>query len=49
MLVFVIAVYALNLLLVPHHFNDKIAIALAAVVAGIAMIATRASYMRRQS
>ena len=49
MLVFVVAVYALNLLVVPHHFNDKIAIALAAVVAGIAMIATRASYMRRQS
>jgi len=35
-------VYLLVGLLVPHHFNDKIAIALAAIVAGLIMIATRA-------
>ena len=40
--VFVIAVYLLVGLLVPHHFNDKIAIALAAIFAGLIMIATRA-------
>jgi len=28
--------------LVPHHFNDKIAIALAALFAGLIMIGTRA-------
>ncbi len=40
--VFVVAVYLLVGLLVPHHFNDKIAIALAAIFAGLVMIATRA-------
>lgn len=40
--VFVVAVYVLVGLLVPHHFNDKIAIALAAIFAGLIMIATRA-------
>lgn len=40
--VFVAAVYALVGLLVPHHFNDKIAIALAAIFAGLVMIGTRA-------
>jgi len=40
--VFVIAVYVLVNLLVPHHFNDKIAIALAAIFAGLCMIGTRA-------
>ena len=41
-IVFVAAVYALVGLLVPHHFNDKIAIALAAIFAGLVMIGTRA-------
>ncbi|MEO6836073.1 MAG: hypothetical protein ABI231_09260 [Candidatus Tumulicola sp.] len=41
-LIFVAAVYFLVRLLVPHHFNDKIAIALAAIFAGLIMIATRA-------
>jgi hypothetical protein len=40
--VFVVMVYLLVGLLVPHHFNDKIAIALAAIFAGLIMIATRA-------
>jgi hypothetical protein len=49
--IFVIAVYLLVGLLVPHHFNDKIAIALAAIFAGLVMIATRAwvtARMRRR-
>ena len=40
--VFVVFVYLLVGLLVPHHFNDKIAIALAALFAGLVMIGTRA-------
>jgi hypothetical protein len=40
--VFVAFVYLLVGLLVPHHFNDKIAIALAAIFAGLIMIGTRA-------
>lgn len=42
LVVFVAAVYLLVRTLVPHHFNDKIAIALAAIFAGLVMIATRA-------
>lgn len=42
LLVFVIAVYVLVQNLVPHHFNDKIAIVLAAIFAGLIMIGTRA-------
>jgi len=40
--VFVSAVYLLLRNLVPRHFNDKIAIALAAIVASLIMIGTRA-------
>jgi hypothetical protein len=40
--VFVVLVYVLVELLVPHHFNDKVAIALAALFAGLIMIGTRA-------
>jgi hypothetical protein len=42
LIVFVAAVYLLVRSLVPHHFNDKIAIVLAAMFAGLVMIATRA-------
>jgi hypothetical protein len=40
--VFVAAVYLLLRTLVPHHFNDKIAIVLAALFAGLILIGTRA-------
>lgn len=46
--VFVVLVYLLVGLLVPHHFNDKIAIALAALFAGLIMIGTRAWATRVQ-
>ncbi len=46
--VFVVLVYLLVVLLVPHHFNDKIAIALAALFAGLIMIGTRAWATRAQ-
>ena len=45
--VFAIAVYAMVILVVPHHFNDKIAIALAGIFAALVMIATRAALARR--
>lgn len=44
--VFVVAVYALNIYLVPHHFNDKIAIVLAGIIAGLTMIAVRARWRK---
>jgi hypothetical protein len=46
--VFVVLVYLFVGLLVPHHFNDKIAIALAALFAGLIMIGTRAWATRTQ-
>jgi uncharacterized membrane protein len=45
--VFVAAVYLFVRSLVPHHFNDKIAVALAALFAGLVMIGTRAWLTRR--
>ena len=42
LVVFVASVYVLVRSLVPHHFNDKIAVALAAMFAGLVMIGTRA-------
>jgi hypothetical protein len=45
--VFAIAVYAMVLLVVPHHFNDKIAIALAGIFAALVLIVTRAKIGRR--
>jgi hypothetical protein len=42
--IFVILVYAFNIFVVPHHFNDKIAILLAAIIAAIVMIVTRARW-----
>jgi hypothetical protein len=47
LVVFVAAVYLFVRGLVPHHFNDKIAIMLAAMVAGLVMIGTRAWLTRR--
>jgi hypothetical protein len=45
--VFAVSVYAVVLLLVPHHFNDKIAIALAGIFAALVWIATRAALAKR--
>ena len=47
LVVFVVLVYLLVRLLVPHHFNDRIAIVLAAMFAGLIMIATRAWLSKR--
>jgi hypothetical protein len=45
--VFVALVYAFNIWVVPHHFNDKIAVALSAGIAAVTMIATRGWLMMR--
>lgn len=47
LVVFAATVYLLVRLLVPHHFNDKIAIMLAAIFAGLILIFTRAWLRRR--
>jgi hypothetical protein len=44
--IFVLLVYAFNIFIVPHHFNDKIAIVISAIIAGIVMIAVRARWRR---
>ena len=38
----VLAVYAMNIFVVPHHFNDKVADVLAGIFAALLFIATRA-------
>jgi hypothetical protein len=48
LVIFVAAVYLLVRTLVPHHFNDKIAIALAAIFAGLVMIAVRSRVSPRR-
>ncbi len=45
--VLVVAVYAFNIFLVPHHFNPIVANVLAAIVAALIYIATRAYAGRR--
>ena len=45
--IFVGCVYAMVIFVVPHHFNDKIAIVFAGIVAGLAMILTRAWWRKR--
>jgi len=43
LVVFAAITYAMLRWLVPHHFNDRIAVALAAIFAGLVMIFTRAA------
>ncbi|MBV9233281.1 MAG: hypothetical protein JO030_04505 [Candidatus Eremiobacteraeota bacterium] len=49
LLIFVAFVYLFVRTLVPHHFNDKIAICLAALFAGLVMIALRSWIARVRS
>lgn len=44
--VFVVLVYAFNLLIVPHHFNDKVADTLAGLLAALIYITARAKWRR---
>lgn len=45
--VFVILAYLLLRFVVPHHFNDRVAVMLAAILSGVAWTATRAVWRRR--
>jgi hypothetical protein len=47
LVIFVVAVYLMVRFVVPHHFNDKVAIMLAAIFAGLTLIFVRAWVMRR--
>ncbi|MDQ2864897.1 MAG: hypothetical protein M3R51_01590 [Candidatus Eremiobacteraeota bacterium] len=47
LVVFALLVYAFNIFIVPHHFNDRIADVLAGILAGIALIVTRSRFARR--
>ncbi|MGA8474602.1 MAG: hypothetical protein WB681_06005 [Candidatus Cybelea sp.] len=49
LVVFVAAVYLFVRSLVPHHFNDKIAIVLAAMFAGLIVIFVRAWLTKRKA
>lgn len=46
--VLIAAVYAFNLLLVPHHFNPTIANVLAALIAALLYVVTRGYLGRRR-
>jgi hypothetical protein len=46
---FVAALYAMMLFVVPHHFNVTVAIALAGFIAAIGMIGTRAWRRKRST
>jgi uncharacterized membrane protein len=45
--IFVIMTVLLLKFVVPHHFNDRIAVMVAAIVSGVAMITLRAYVSRR--
>ncbi|HEY9086128.1 MAG TPA: hypothetical protein VIN40_09390 [Candidatus Tyrphobacter sp.] len=45
--VLVVAVYAMNIFVVPHHFNDKVADVLAGIFAALLLVTTRAYVARR--
>ena len=44
--VFVVLVYAFNIFVVPHHFNDKVADTLAGIIAALVMITTRGRWRK---
>jgi branched-subunit amino acid transport protein len=48
LVVLVIAVYAMNIFVVPHHFNAVVANVIAAIVAGLVYVWTR-SYVQRRT
>ncbi len=45
--IFIIITVLLLKFVVPHHFNDRIAVMISAIVSGVAMIALRAYFSRR--
>lgn len=45
--IFIVITVLLIKFVVPHHFNDRVAVMISAIVSGIAMIALRAYVSRR--
>jgi len=45
--IFIVVTVLMLKYVVPHHFNDRIAVMISAIVSGIAMIALRAYAARR--
>jgi undecaprenyl pyrophosphate phosphatase UppP len=45
--IFIVITVLLLKFVVPHHFNDRVAVMISAIVSGIAMIALRAYVTRR--
>lgn len=45
--IFVVITFLLLRFVVPHHFNDRIAVLISAIISGVAMIALRAYVTRR--
>ena len=45
--IFVVITWLMLKFVVPHHFNDRIAVMISAIVSGVAMIALRAYVSRR--
>jgi nitric oxide reductase large subunit len=45
--IFVVVTFLMLKFVVPHHFNDRIAVVISAIVSGIAMISLRAYVTRR--
>ena len=47
LVIFILVTVLLLKFVVPHHFNDRIAVMIAAIVSGVAMIVLRANFTRR--
>ena len=45
--IFAVITWLMLKFVVPHHFNDRIAVMISAIVSGVAMIALRAYFTRR--
>jgi uncharacterized membrane-anchored protein len=45
--IFVFVTVLMLKFVVPHHFNDRVAVMISAIVSGLAMIALRAKLTRR--
>lgn len=45
--IFAAITFVLLRFVVPHHFNDRVAVMISAIVSGVAMIGLRAYFSRR--
>ena len=47
LIIFVVITTLMLKFVVPHHFNDRVAVMISAIVSGLAMIALRAYFTRK--